>query len=554
MADFQVVTHNKIQWLEVTSSLVDILKKSIEAFRSNPLVIQNPETQNEGNNDNSDEDSDSDNDKQPDVLPVQAQPQLMYIGLSMLRNYYYEIKLIENEEIIPLVNKIYSIYKYEFDEYEKTLNEENKVSFNDLILYYRLGKVYRFRNQGCTQFGILVHKAIYTGASRSLQLQFRYAIYDHIGKVFRYNTNNIYIKKETYLYAINELHERPMQDNERENAINLGKKYVELIAKPLYKTYTGSRFVQDDYGNIRFIYSSGRIMIDDRDEYGKVIYRNEINSSSIPILTDDIYILFPRFVIGYALQRNTGWGNFLIENITENKYREDSFDCLKLEDDNIKQTLYKILSAKRTSTFKDIIDGKSMGLVFLLNGSPGTGKTLTAEATAEILHQPLYKIGFGELGCTPETIETNLKEVMDIATRWNAIVLIDEADVIMGTRNDTNGFLINAITSIFLKHIETYEGIIFLTTNRDSSIDPAFNSRISIKMNYKIDNKMNHDIWKRLLSNVKTILKDEELDDLVNLGLNGRQITNIIKLASYTSIDGIITKDMLMNAHKLANN
>ena len=43
-------------------------------------------------------------------------------------------------------------------------------------------------------------------------------------------------------------------------------------------------------------------------------------------------------------------------------------------------------------TLTNIVYGKESGCIFLLSGSPGTGKSLTAEAIAEILHKPLYKI------------------------------------------------------------------------------------------------------------------------------------------------------------------
>jgi ATP-dependent Lon protease len=37
----------------------------------------------------------------------------------------------------------------------------------------------------------------------------------------------------------------------------------------------------------------------------------------------------------------------------------------------------------------DVMEGKGEGAIFLLHGPPGVGKTLTAEAIAELLHKPL---------------------------------------------------------------------------------------------------------------------------------------------------------------------
>ena len=56
----------------------------------------------------------------------------------------------------------------------------------------------------------------------------------------------------------------------------------------------------------------------------------------------------------------------------------------------------------------DVIDGKGEGSIFLLHGPPGVGKTLTAEAIAELLHKPLYTVSMG-LGTNPESLESTCR-------------------------------------------------------------------------------------------------------------------------------------------------
>lgn len=53
-------------------------------------------------------------------------------------------------------------------------------------------------------------------------------------------------------------------------------------------------------------------------------------------------------------------------------------------------------------------------------------KTLTAEAVAEHLRRPLYIVSAGELGTTVNVLEKQLKDVLELATSWNAVLLIDE--------------------------------------------------------------------------------------------------------------------------------
>jgi len=62
-------------------------------------------------------------------------------------------------------------------------------------------------------------------------------------------------------------------------------------------------------------------------------------------------------------------------------------------------------------------------------GPLGVGKTLTAECIADLYEKPLYSITSGDIGTDPLTLEGRLQEIFDHAVRWNAVLLLDEADV-----------------------------------------------------------------------------------------------------------------------------
>lgn len=62
-------------------------------------------------------------------------------------------------------------------------------------------------------------------------------------------------------------------------------------------------------------------------------------------------------------------------------------------------------------------------------------------------------------------MEQNLNENFQLAQAWDAIVLLDEADIFLTRRNKTD-LERNALVSVFLRTLEYYTGILFLTTNR----------------------------------------------------------------------------------------
>jgi hypothetical protein len=86
----------------------------------------------------------------------------------------------------------------------------------------------------------------------------------------------------------------------------------------------------------------------------------------------------------------------------------------------------------------DLIQGKGAGLFILLHGVPGVGKTATAEAIAQANHKPLFKITVGDLGMTPEKVETSLRDIFRLASIWDCILLLDEVDTFFAQRSREN--------------------------------------------------------------------------------------------------------------------
>ncbi|THU81534.1 P-loop containing nucleoside triphosphate hydrolase protein [Dendrothele bispora CBS 962.96] len=192
----------------------------------------------------------------------------------------------------------------------------------------------------------------------------------------------------------------------------------------------------------------------------------------------------------------------------------------------------------------DVIRGKGGGLVCVLHGPPGTGKTLTAEAVAELLRRPLYIAGATELTTDPSELEKKMKQILNLATAWDAVVLIDEADVFLEQRS-LNELDRNTLVSAVLRLLEYHRGVLFLTTNRIKSFDHAFMSRISIAIKYpELDHAGRFAIWSKFFALAGHEVKDSNdpfaepsiftraiVEELASKPFNGRTIKNLVRTA-----------------------
>jgi hypothetical protein len=244
---------------------------------------------------------------------------------------------------------------------------------------------------------------------------------------------------------------------------------------------------------------------------------------------EELYMTAPYIAVFSFRQKR--WLAAKVEGLSPIVFQTNVFDKLVLDEN--KKFIVKSLVEHSGSAFNDIIGGKSGGFIFLLHGPPGVGKTLTAEATAETLERPLYMVSVGELGTSPQQLETKLAQILELADRWNAVLLLDEADIFLEQRTD-HDLERNAMVGIFLRLLEYFNGVMFLTTNRVKNFDRAFHSRISLAINYnEMDDNVRRQVWTNLLSaaNIKIGKGGVNIDKLVGMPLNGRQIKNSIRLA-----------------------
>lgn len=260
--------------------------------------------------------------------------------------------------------------------------------------------------------------------------------------------------------------------------------------------------------------------------------------------SEEELLLASPVVLGFAFGEKL-WLEFTVSGISEIVYNDEAFDTLVLPE-NQKDIIKALVSSHAFHAHKsidDIISGKGRGLVAVLHGKPGTGKTLTAEGIADLLKCPLYMVSAGDLGTDPTRLEKELQNILDIAHSWGAILLLDEADVFLEQRS-IHDIHRNALVSIFLRLLEYFQGILFLTTNRVETFDSAFVSRIHLSLRFQdLTAKAKRTVWKLFIERVRQQegmqvgnITESDLTDLARRDVNGRQIKNLVRAAQALAI------------------
>jgi hypothetical protein len=234
------------------------------------------------------------------------------------------------------------------------------------------------------------------------------------------------------------------------------------------------------------------------------------------------------YLFNLELHRNI-WVH--VQNVEPYRYKPELREKLVLPNDH--RDLIDILTADMEVLADDIIEGKTGGTTILCKGAPGLGKTLTAEVYAEVVGKPLYRVHSGQLGVTAESVEASLTQILRRAARWGAILLLDEADVYIRQRD--NDLQHNAIVAEFLRTLEYFSGLLFMTTNRTDDIDDAIVSRCIAIIKYEMPSREDMvRLWKTLSTQFQVELSDEMIETLTDRfpSTSGRDIKELLKLTA----------------------
>lgn len=444
------------------------------------------------------------------------------------------------------------------------VNDTGVIQFHDLAVYFQPGIEVYVERDGLVYGARIsdIHEQMFWG-NFSSSMFFSLETIEMVGSMILPRKHEIRVKRYDGAISLSDIPFSILTEEQKAKFTERGRMFRDLVVdgKPKYLTYTGELTERGWMWN-RSYRATGRVVIHGQGfaEYGDLdkldSFRGEIRScdgdrKSID-LTDEVLWMCSPVVYGFSFYCKH-WGEMKLDGLKKVEFRKDAIDKLVLDPETKKLIL--ALVKNNAGGFTDLVDGKGGGTIFLLHGTPGTGKTLTAEAVAETLERPLYTMSVGELGTNPQDVEENLRKILEMAGIWDAVVLLDEADVFLESR--TSGDVQrNAMVSVFLRLLEYHQGVLFLTSNRIADFDPAFHSRISITLHYdKMSAETRMVVWQNLMDAAG--LKGLDSTEMALLAeINGRQIKNVIRAAiSLAKSEGKpVDKSHIEQCLKLTNN
>ena len=232
-----------------------------------------------------------------------------------------------------------------------------------------------------------------------------------------------------------------------------------------------------------------------------------------------------------------------VEDVAPYEFDADAMSRLHLPAEML-SVLGRVFGTPAEALFGDLVRGKHGGVVVLACGNPGVGKTLTAEVYAEQTQRPLYVLELGELGTNVGQVEENLRRVFARVARWNAVLQFDECEIFLTQRGED--LERSAIVGGFLRLLDYYQGILFLTTNRPEVLDHAVRSRVMLRLDYPdLDAAGRAVVWRTMLEAAGLELAEGSVEQLAQTNVNGRQIRNLTRLAKILHPGGRVTLDQM---------
>ncbi len=184
---------------------------------------------------------------------------------------------------------------------------------------------------------------------------------------------------------------------------------------------------------------------------------------------------------------------------------------------------------------------RGTGAAALFSGPPGTGKTMVAGLIARELKLELYQIDLSKIVSkwVGET-EKQLARVFEAAEAGHALLLFDEADALFAKRSAEVKSAVDRYANLevnyLLQRVESFGGVVILTTNLDASIDPALRRRLAAHITFGTPElEERRKLWRYLLTTHAPFEPDLRIDDLANEyeDMTGANIRNAVLAAAF---------------------
>ncbi|MFI3175433.1 MAG: ATP-binding protein [Bacillota bacterium] len=217
----------------------------------------------------------------------------------------------------------------------------------------------------------------------------------------------------------------------------------------------------------------------------------------------------------------------------------------------LQHIVYESWDFKKLHTY-----GKNLSI--LLEGVPGTGKTMAAEVIANDLNMALFKLDIPKV--TSRYIgeaEKKMNEIFNEAEKCNAIVFIDEMESFFGKRTeikDAHEKYANMQTSFLLQKIEDFRGVLLLATNHLEYIDEAFIRRIKFIVSMALPKEKERlKLWQTMFPKTAPLAADIDFQFLAkNFEISGGVIKNIVIKSAFSAYgdNSEITMQHILHALK----
>jgi hypothetical protein len=188
---------------------------------------------------------------------------------------------------------------------------------------------------------------------------------------------------------------------------------------------------------------------------------------------------------------------------------------------------------------------RGTGVAALFSGPPGTGKTMVAGLLARELQLELYQVDLSRIVSkwVGET-EKQLARVFEAAEAGHALLLFDEADALFAKRSAEVKSAVDRYANLevnyLLQRVESFNGVVVLTTNLDTSIDPALRRRLASHIRFAApETEERARLWHEMLATGAPVDDDVDLRKLAEefSAMTGANIRNAVLSAAFLAAE-----------------